>query len=141
MSFWDNVTGGTAAPAPRQQAPVSTQQPWFRQPVLPPTGMPQFPQGYPQAVEEPLEDPAVTASKRRAPSSRSNLTCPNCGGSNIGKPSPNVMEQCFECGWNPRFDQMAAGIRSGGDGPASPSRQVSTANNFNPTTIVGTVGG
>lgn len=69
------------------------------------------------------------------------MTCPNCFGSNIGKPSPNVMEQCFECGWNPRFDQMAAGVQSsGGEGPAHPSRQVSTANNYNPTTVIAKVG-
>lgn len=52
---------------------------------------------------------------------------------------PNAMEQCYECGYNPRFahSTAGAGMPSDSTAPTRPSRQVSTANNYNPQTIVG----
>lgn len=51
------------------------------------------------------------------------------------------MEQCYHCGWNPRFahSTAGAGLPSDNSTPTQPSRQVSTANNFNPQTIVAKV--
>ena len=141
MSFWDNVAGGTITPA-RPQAPVYPQAPV--QPVLPPQSYPQIPQGYPQQYPGvPQEDPAIASAKAKALSSRSTLTCPNCFSDNVCKPSANVMESCYNCGWNPRFTQSTAGAgmpSASETGPAQPARQISTANNFNPQTIVATVG-
>jgi hypothetical protein len=76
--------------------------------------------------------------RRKAPSSRSTLTCPNCFSGNVCKPSANVMEQCYECGWNPRFEQTTGGVPTPGEAPQA-ARQISTANNFNPQTIIATV--
>jgi predicted nucleic-acid-binding Zn-ribbon protein len=48
----------------------------------------------------------------KAQSLRDAENCPNCGSTNYMRASghPNSMKQCFECGNNPRFEQMAAGI-------------------------------
>lgn len=129
MGFWDSVTGPATLP---QRAPILQPQPFTTQHV-----------GYPPSFAQPVEDPDVEAAKRRAPSSRSTLTCPNCGSDNVCKPSPNTMEQCYACGWNPRFEHSTAGagMPTGGQtGPTRASRQISTANNFNPQVIVATVG-
>ena len=80
----------------------------------------------------------------KALSARSTALCPGCGSDNIFKPvgMPNMMEQCYNCGWNPRFGHSTAGagLPAGeATGPATPARQVSTANNFNPQTIVAKV--
>lgn len=140
MSFWGTVTGTTSlAPRPQAPSPAHLQQPFQTAQSIQPMPSPyQQPQGY----QQPLEDPAVESAKRRASSSRSTLTCPNCFSDNVCKPSANIMEQCYTCGWNPRFEQSTAGAgmpTSGETGPTQASRQVSTANNFNPQTIVAKV--
>lgn len=93
------------------------------------------------------EDQRIAASAAKAQSSRSTLTCPDCGSGNIFKPNgiPNAMEQCYHCGWNPRFAQSTAGAgmpSTAETGPARPARQIAPGvNNFNPQTIVATVTG
>jgi len=92
----------------------------------------------PQPV--PLAQPQPDLSK--AQSARSNRTCPECGSGNIFKPHgvPNAMEQCYGCGWNPRFAQSMAGAGiTNSTGPATPSKQISTSNNYNPQVVVGKV--
>jgi hypothetical protein len=138
--FWDRVTGVPAAPV----APaVYIQGPTYpgQNVGYPPMFSPQQFQA-PRGLVQPVEAPEVEAAKRKAPSSRSTLTCPNCFGSNVCKPSSNMMEQCYDCGWNPRFEHSTAGagMPTGGQtGPTHASRQVSTANNFNPQMIVAKV--
>jgi hypothetical protein len=47
------------------------------------------------------------------------------------------MTKCYDCGFNPRFMHSTAGVGIPGDaGPATPARQVSTANNFNPQGVI-----
>jgi len=53
------------------------------------------------------------------------------------KGQPNAMIQCYECGYNPRFEQMGgAGIPSDG-APAQPARQVAAAHQGYSGAIIG----
>lgn len=74
----------------------------------------------------------------------SSKSCPECGSGNYsGSPGDSTkMTRCYDCGYNPRFGQQsgAAGLPSGNGGAASPSRQVSTTSNYQPTTIIGRIG-
>jgi hypothetical protein len=86
----------------------------------------------------------VVQGNPKAPSSRSTITCPECGSGNYtGSPGDSMkMIRCYDCGYNPRFGQQsgAAGIPAGHGAPAQASRQVSTTNNYQPTNIIGHVG-
>lgn len=127
MSFWANAVNPQVAAAPRpayvppaaptQQLVHATQQ--------------AYPQAYPQQPP---------AAPNKAVSARSDAMCPECGSDYIFKPhgNPNAMQQCYNCGWNPRFAHSTAGggLPSDASTPTQPSRQVSTANNFNPQTII-----
>lgn len=135
MSFWEKTLGSIATPAAPAPRPQTT--PWFQQ-VTPTT---------PQPYVQPQMAPVVPQPQAplKAQSARSTDTCPDCGSGNIFKPvgMQNAMQQCYHCGWNPRFAHSTAGAgmpSDGGSGPATPSRQVSKGNNFNPQTIVGHVG-
>jgi predicted nucleic-acid-binding Zn-ribbon protein len=66
--------------------------------------------------------------------------CPSCDSTNYGQPQghPNAVAQCYECGYNPRFHQETSALPSNG-GPIQATKQVSTANNWNPQGIVGNV--
>lgn len=143
MSFWEKALG---APAPAPQAPVPVQQPTSQPWFVPQIPTPQVPQQpvYPQQPPGNYpQQPQPEQAPLKAQSARSTATCPDCGSGNIFKPTgqPNAMEQCYHCGWNPRFSHSTAGagMPSDATAPARPSKQVSTANNFNPQTIVATV--
>jgi hypothetical protein len=103
---------------------------------------------HPQLPGAPTWAPApatVVQGNPKAPSSQSTKTCPECGSGNYsGNPgNATEMTRCYDCGYNPRFGQQsgAAGLPSGQGAAAGRSRQVSTSNNYQPTTIVGRVGG
>ena len=145
MSFWEKALGAPAAPPqqatvmqPSPPLPGQHSQPWF---------IPQTPQQVQPQVPQPVQYPQQPQPQEQAPlkamSARSTMSCPDCGSGNIFKPNghPNAMEQCYHCGWNPRFSHSTAGagMPSDATAPARPSKQVSTANNFNPQTIVATV--
>lgn len=120
-NFWSNKFGNAAAAAPAVQHP-------------------QLPGAHTFAPA-----PAVVAQGNpKAPSSRSTNSCPECGSGNYtGHPGDSTkMLRCYDCGYNPRFGQQsgAAGLPAGQGTPASPSRQVSTTNNYQPTTIVDRIG-
>jgi hypothetical protein len=59
-----------------------------------------------------LAQTEYTTTEQKAPSLRDKEPCPECGSSSyMGIPGqPNKMHRCMECGFNPRFQQMAAGI-------------------------------
>jgi hypothetical protein len=75
---------------------------------------------------------------------RQDTHCPDCGGDNFFKPHgmPNVMAQCYECGYNARFTQTTAGLPSGDkSSPSTPARQIASGglggqNNYNPSMII-----
>lgn len=79
--------------------------------------------------------------------SRSAGTCPNCGGGDYGRQAgASTYERCFDCGYNARFEQQAAGagMPTTSDGPATPALQVASGglggkSNYLPSRIVGKI--
>lgn len=126
MSFWADRLGvqqqqqqQPAAPAPQ---PTSTAPWWMPKPVVP-----QQPQQPATAPTQPVQQGSVAPqdgasfsemlaqdgyTTDKAQSAKDTEQCPNCGSNNYMRASgqPNSMKQCFECGSNPRFEQMASGI-------------------------------
>jgi hypothetical protein len=81
----------------------------------------------------------------KAQSARDKETCPDCQSPNYMAPQghPNAMKQCFDCGWNPRFQHSTHGASGIGQQnlPTRTARgQTLSTNNFNPQAIVGRVG-
>jgi len=97
------------------------------------------------ATWTPGPSPVVAQGNPKAPSSMSTKSCPECGSGNYSGVSGDStkMTRCYDCGYNPRFGQQsgAAGLPSGKSANASPSRQVSTTGNYQPTTIIGRIDG
>ena len=89
--------------------------------------------------------PQQSMGNPKAPSSLSTKTCPECGSGNYSgvASDPSKMTRCYDCGYNPRFGQQsgAGGLPAGQGSPAQASRQVSTTNNYQPTNIIGRIGG
>lgn len=139
--FWSKALGlqpAAPAPAPAPAAPTQYQRP-FWDTAAPPAYQAAPAQQAPShpALEEQYQAPL------KAKSARLTDSCPDCGSGNYFKPEgqPNMMPVCYTCGYNPRFahSTAGAGMPSDKSAPVQPSRQVSTANNFNPQTIVATI--
>lgn len=120
-NWWANKMGGQpAAPGYPATSPLPPQQ----APQAPPYN-PVPPQQSPTA----LPQSAMTSSR-----------CPGCGSGNYGSATPEAKARCYDCGYP--VVQSGSGLGKGiqgsqGSGPAQPARQISTANNFNPNTIIG----
>ena len=94
-----------------------------------PVPQPQVPQQVPQQPTSPLPS-----------SARASQRCPGCGSGNYGSVTLESKARCYDCGYPvvQSGSGLGTGVQgSGGSGPAQPSRQVSTANNFNPQGIIG----
>ena len=157
-NFWASRLGVNpqppAAPQPVYQQPQVPQQPaaaprpWWANDYYAPT--PPVPQQAPVEQQVPVEQHqgwgTIEGSKRKAKSSRSTETCPECGSTNYFRPDKiaNAMQQCYDCGYNPRFSQAGGegGLPSDASGPAQPARQLAEGgaggvSQFSPSTIVG----
>jgi len=145
MNFWATRLAGTPAGAPvaAPSAPAPVVGTWFSNPLL--NGQQVAPQTQQQAAAaEPLQ--VLNTTKPLA--SRHAGTCPGCGGGNYGKTSESTYPRCYDCGYNPRFEQAMAGggIQTGAEGDATPSQQVASGgghgsiNHFHPETIVAKYG-
>jgi hypothetical protein len=75
------------------------------------------------------------------PASQAGSRCPGCGSGNYGSSAlaPEAKARCYDCGYPvvQSGSGMGTGIQSAGGGPATPARQSTTANNFNPQGIIG----
>jgi len=99
-------------------------------PPLPPTSPPQ-PGPY-----NPVQQPQIP---QQMPASAMAQKCPNCRSGNYGSGDPSIKARCYDCGYpivqsgsgTPGIGQQSTG------GAAQPTRQISTANNFNPQGIIG----
>ncbi len=124
-NFWQQRLAPQAQQPAPQPAQAPSNRPWWQpQPVTPQAQQP-APQPQQQALQQPQSGsvtPAEGASlsealtqteytSTKAQSAKDTEACPNCGSQNYMRASghPNSMKQCFECGSNPRFEQMAAG--------------------------------
>lgn len=110
-----------------------------------PTPPPSHPATSVPAYQVALPVPSSPQGNPKAPSSLSTGHCPECGSGNYtGHPGDSTkMIRCYDCGYNPRFGQQsgAGGLPAGKSAPASPSRQVTTTGNYQPTTIIGRIDG
>jgi hypothetical protein len=68
----------------------------------------------------PAYSPPVPQTNSKAASSFSTARCPECASGNY-KTGGNTMSRCYDCGYNPR--------------------QVSTTNNYQPSTVIGRIDG
>ncbi len=135
--FWSKRLGTPPAAAPRREPVQATGSPWWE---VPTEHAPAVHTG-PQDLDQGIQHAPVPQAPHKAMSARSNGLCPNCAGSNYFQPPghPNAAMRCFECGY-PNLHQLSGMGAPGGGGEGTPTRQVSTANNYNPGVIVGRIG-
>jgi len=115
-------------------APVPTSRPSPTPPYTPPAPVPYNP--VPQPQMPPQEAPRMPQSATTA------SRCPGCSSGNYGSVTPESKARCYDCGYPvvQSGSGMGKGVsQQGGGGPATPARQISTANNFNPQTIIGKI--
>ena len=96
-----------------------------------------------QAPQQPMQ-PAVPQQEQRLPSSATSYErCPNCSSGNYGKMPgmPEVQSRCYDCGY-PRVQSGTGmpGMHIPTNSNTVAATQISTANNFNPGTIIGKIG-
>jgi hypothetical protein len=118
-SWWTNKLNGQQPPQQSQQlAP-------YQRPVYQPQPVPQAPQ-QPQV----LPQSAMTASR-----------CPGCGSGNYGGATPESRPRCYDCGYPiTQSGTGMPGVHLPSNGNTVAATQISTANNFNPQTIIGKLG-
>lgn len=113
-------------------------------PSTPPTAPPpaRFPVAVPHAQVQSVPiayDSATDQTVTKAQSQAIHDYCPECRSGNYFRANREGAPRCFDCGYP--LIQAGSGLSSiKGEGPVRASRQVSTANNFNPQTIVGRIG-
>jgi len=127
-NWWADKLSGQPASAPRTSAPTG-----------PVPNVRYVPEGNVTATPvqyDSNQDQLVT----KAQSARLEDTCPGCYSGNYFAPTGTQMKRCYDCGYPILQAGSGAGMPSGAGQAATPARQVSTANNFNPTTIVDRIG-
>lgn len=129
--FWAQRLGQVPPTQQQQQqplapAPPAATRPWWVPQQVPPQTTSIVPQAAPQqqipAPQAVSVDPNVQTdigtllrqdgyTTTKAQSAMDTESCPACGSTNYMRANghPNSMKQCFECGNNPRFEQMAGG--------------------------------
>lgn len=154
MSFWQQALGN-APPVQQPQAPATSQpyspSPFFQPYQAPASQQPQTVPGQPQPNGEVNQYKGTEqGAAARAQSAKITELCPECGSDEFFRPvgMPNMMAQCYACGYNGRFaHSTAGGGMPGGDsaGPSTPSRQTREGgrggvSNYQAQGIIGKVG-
>jgi hypothetical protein len=129
-NFWAKKLG---APTPTQSAPTVYNQP----------------QSVPAPVGQQPQQGGDTSGHdfSKANHLQKSGECPECRSGNFmqvgtqaNRSGTFAVMRCFSCGYPKTQSGSGVGISGGSNsGPAKPARQVSTANNFNPGTIIGTI--
>lgn len=126
-NWWANRLGTPQAPA----APAT---PEYRPPVYQPQ------QSTPPTQQQaPYLSPELR-DHRLPPSATNSSHCPGCGSGNYASDG-QTKARCYDCGYP--LQQSGSGVGKGivggpsPSGPATPARQLSTANNYNPQGIIG----
>ncbi len=140
-SWWADKLG---APKTNQTPQVPLVQ---QAPVVQPGITPQYPgytpnQSYPPVTQQPVYNPELVG--RTLPASAvSPERCPNCSSGNYGKipTMPEARARCYDCGYPlTQSGTGMPGVRIPSNGNTQASKQISTSNNFNPTTIIDRIG-
>ena len=119
-SWWANKLGSTPAPQAPQQSrpPVAPQQPYVPAPNV-----------FPSQIGNPVPQQPQAAR------------CPNCGSGNYGGSTPETRPRCYDCGYPiTQSGTGMPGVRIPSNGTTVAAQQISTANNFNPGTIIDRIG-
>ena len=151
MGFWDKHldTPQQSAPAPSGSTPGSW---WAPQP----TGRQQQQQvqnsrqqassdDYAWDGEHTNEEVLAHFTKHAHKAKSHTDRCPECGSGNYTRATAESYLKCFECGYNDRFSQMAAGMPTSPGESSAPSKQIAfgggqgNINNFNPVTAAKTL--
>lgn len=109
-------------------------------------GVPATPQATPQQyVQQPQAPVQPQQQPQNYPVVQQTMPlterCPGCGSGNYGGATPESRKRCYDCGYP--IQQSGSGLgngisgQGGTGGPAQPSKQLNTGNNFNPQTIIG----
>jgi len=113
-------------------------------PSVPPTSPPsQVPyQPYPQTQNPQVQyDPQQDQTTvNRAVSARTNDRCPNCNSGNYMAPQGTNRLRCYDCGYPIMQSGSGSGLPSEASGPATPAKQVSQGQGFQPNVIVDRIG-
>lgn len=118
---------------------------WFLGKMGAPAQQPPTPPYTPPAPTPYNPPPSIPQEAPRMPeSARDTSRCPGCGSGNYGRSAlaPEAKARCYDCGYPvvQSGSGMGTGISGGTpSGPATPAKQISTANNFNPQTIIGRI--
>lgn len=138
-SWWADKLGNGQPQTPRYvppTPPAQPVQPGYTQPyqgVTPNTA-------YPPVTQQPYIDPSLEGHKLPA-SAMAPSRCPNCSSGNYGKMTPETAPRCYDCGYPlQQSGSGMPGVRVPTNGNTEAAKQVSTANNFNPQTIVDRIG-
>jgi hypothetical protein len=138
-SWWADKLG---VPRQTQSQPRLPEQ---QVPVVNPGVTPQYPgytpnQGYPPVTQQPPYNPELAG--HMLPASAMNPgRCPNCSSGNYGKMTPETAPRCYDCGYPiQQSGSGMPGVRVPTNGNTAAAKQISTANNFNPGTIVDRIG-
>lgn len=76
----------------------------------------------------------------KAQSARLDDKCPGCYSGNYFAPTGTQLKRCYDCGYPIVQAGSGMGMPSDSAGGATPAKQISTKNNFNPTVIVDRIG-
>jgi len=138
-SWWADKLNNGQPQAPRYvppTAPVQPVQPGITTPY--PTYTPN--QGYPPVSQPATYNPELDGHRLPA-SATSPSRCPNCSSGNYGRSTPETAARCYDCGYPiQQSGSGMPGMRIPSNGSTQAAKQVSTANNFNPGTIVDRIG-
>jgi hypothetical protein len=134
-NWWADKLSGQQVPTSRPTAPTGP-VPTVR--YVPEGNVTSAPLNYDQN-----EDLAATKAKSSTMASR----CPECASGNymkIGTQSNSGGQfdvyRCYDCGYPKTQSGSGGGLPSDSSGPATPAKQVSKGNNFNPGIIVDRIG-
>lgn len=83
----------------------------------------------------------IAQQPSRLPASATSVSrCPGCGSGNYGGATPESRPRCYDCGYPiTQSGTGMPGVTAPTGGPVQKAKQISTANNFNPTTIIGKI--
>ena len=151
--FWAKRLGAATAPAaaPAPAPATNAGSPWWSVPTpaaTPPASQATPDNGYGSGIPSVDEQQAFSNlihqenyTTTKAQSARDGERCPNCDGPNylhIGGLKTRA-KRCFDCGYNPMFEQSMAGVSGTGQNiPVKTARvQTLSQNNFNPRQVIG----
>lgn len=138
-SWWADKLGNSQPQAPRYTPSTPSAPPAQPGVVSPYQGYTPN-QSYPPVNQQVPYNPELEGHRLPASATSPNR-CPNCSSGNYGKMTAETAPRCYDCGYPiQQSGSGMPGVRVPTNGATQASKQISTANNFNPQTIVDRIG-